>query len=161
MINPRYDQARMYLEALNESLRNSWLEQVDKPLSIFQKLALLHPDHYGALDLPCNKSVEVIKQQIQGKRKFERTIITAKCECHIVWGYDCRLDTILELDHLFPYALGGPTIGTNRITLCKYHNMVKSSDVHCFPWEFYEKWCVPWVDMQLKKLRTDVFELYS
>lgn len=36
-------------------------------------------------------------------------------------------DTRLHLDHVKPYAWGGLTSGWNLVTLCRYHNLVKST----------------------------------
>lgn len=36
---------------------------------------------------------------------------------------------------MFPYSLGGQTVAENRITLCQWHNRLKGSDVHLYPWE--------------------------
>jgi hypothetical protein len=56
----------------------------------------------------------------------------------------------MEIDHLFPYSLGGPTIAVNAIYLCRRHNLGKSVDIHLIPWEEG----FPWVDGILNNLAT-------
>lgn len=161
-LNYRYKMASQYLGYLQDSLQLGWKAYCDssseQPLRM---LALLHPEHISNLDLPSHKNVSQITQDVQGPRSFPSGIAAEKCKAHLIWGYNCSLDGELQQDHLFPYSLGGPTYGGNRITLCRYHNMVKSNDIHCFPWEGFDTWIAPWLENQVRKLRSKVFELYS
>jgi hypothetical protein len=40
---------------------------------------------------------------------------------------DCGVRVGLEVDHIFPWSLGGLTALWNTATLCKYHNGIKSN----------------------------------
>jgi hypothetical protein len=58
------------------------------------------------------------------------------CNSRLLWGYECPFDGgVMHSDHLFPWALGGHTVGGNRVVLCNAHNSMKSSDIHVYPWE--------------------------
>ena len=161
-MNQRHETARRYLETLERVLQQGWGNAVQKPeLDNLEKLALLHPEHLNSIDLPSHKNVAQLREQIQGKRGFGSQFLRTKCESELIWGYKCPLNADIQQDHLFPYSLGGPTIGTNRILLCKYNNMVKTSDIHCFPWEEFTIRCEPWLDFQIKRMREEVFDIYS
>ncbi len=75
----------------------------------------------------------------QGRRGFEFRGIGARkaCAAERIWGIPCQLpdNGEMQADHLFPYALGGPTVAPNRLVLCATHNAGKAVDVHLFPWE--------------------------
>lgn len=58
-----------------------------------------------------------------------------RCASSVIWGYECPFEQILEVDHLFPFALGGPSRPENSIYLCREHNRAKGHDVHLIPWE--------------------------
>jgi len=80
----------------------------------------------------------VSQLEAQGSRTFPSLAIPdAACDAAVIWGYPCDLARMsrTQSDHLFPYALGGPTIAANRLRLCQVHNRVKGTDVHLFPWE--------------------------
>lgn len=58
------------------------------------------------------------------------------CMSSLLWGYECPFETpAIHGDHVWPYWAGGPTVGTNRLSLCAKHNGMKAGDVHLFPWE--------------------------
>jgi hypothetical protein len=93
----------------------------------------------------------VSQDEIQGPRSFEAAPLLegAPCEAERIWGYRCDLplEYARQQDHLFPYALGGPTEARNRLTLCSWHNQVKFVDIHLFPWEEGEPlWLDPLLD---------------
>lgn len=151
-----------YLEALDKSLHMGWLESYKlQKKSRFVQLALLHPLHFQELDLPGHQTVKKIQEAIQGPRSFPTPLGGHSCDSSLLWGYECGLNAEIQQDHLFPYSLGGPTLQTNRIFLCSYHNMVKSSDIHCYPWESIDQWTRPWLERQIDKLYKEVFNQYS
>jgi hypothetical protein len=58
----------------------------------------------------------------------------------------CRSSGGIQLDHVRPWSLGGRTCFWNMMTLCAYHNQVKSNYwvdrdgyVHYRPWEGYHR----------------------
>lgn len=159
-IQPNHAEA--YLLSLQTVLSQNWLDTYQKKeLDIYEKLSLLHPDHIDSLDLPYSQKKSEIQSLVQGPRQFKPHHIKQSCDSRKLWGYSCKLDQPLEQDHLFPYSLGGPTISTNRIFLCKYHNMVKSCDIHILPWNDINNWIPLWVDNQLNKLYKEIYSIYS
>lgn len=124
-----------YLVALQESLQQSWEWEASfalycrGELTLVRAVALVHPAHYEGL-----AKMEVIC----GPRNFPGEVGQARMECRaeLLWGYRCPLSRPkIVLDHLFPYALGGPTIAENKLLLCDTHNLMKGSDLHVYPWE--------------------------
>ncbi|GLS89938.1 hypothetical protein GCM10007916_10050 [Psychromonas marina] len=158
----RIQAAEIYLSAVQKSLNIGWLETFTLPnKSLFDKLALLHPQHLEEIDLPCHLSKLKVQEKIQGKRGFPSNNQNESCNSKLIWGYTCSLPGKMQQDHLFPYSLGGPTIGANRISLCSYHNMVKSSDIHSYPWEDLMNKPGLWLDAQVERLYKDIFQLYG
>lgn len=133
-LSTRVASANDYLQALARTLRLDWLDAyrqyTEGTLTLPESLALVHPECYPELQ----DGVDV-----RGDRAFSpiRNKHGLRCRSDLVWGYWCNLDTdpVLAADHLFPWSMGGPTVSTNQILLCRYHNLVKSSDVHVYPWE--------------------------
>lgn len=77
---------------------------------------------------------------------------SAHCESEQLWGYGCPFGSRaeIEVDHLFPWALGGPTIAENALFLCRHHNRAKGHDVHLIPWE--QPGHFGWVDAELEQV---------
>ena len=131
-LKKRVECGRAYLLAVEKSLQADWLPNyqmyLNGHLRLEESLALAHPDHYRNLSNNLG---------IRGARAFAQEIRQGetKCLATVWWGYECNLTTGISADHLFPYSLGGPTVGTNKIYLCSLHNQMKSNDVHLFPWE--------------------------
>lgn len=158
----RIESAANYLQVLEKSLLDGWLTLFNTPpKTIFEQMVLLNPLHLAELDLPEYTNVEMIQNSIQGSRSFPSTIVSNSCQSILLWGYKCELNGDLQQDHLFPYSLGGPTLPANRIFLCRYHNMVKSSDIHSYPWELIDQWAKPWLAGQINKLYKEIFKLYG
>ena len=78
-----------------------------------------------------------------------------RCMADQVWGYNCPLtDETLELDHAWPYSLGGRSVSDNAVWLCSYHNRAKSFDVHCYHWIGGR---IPeWLSTMLRSIERDV-----
>lgn len=136
VIEHRFQCAQQYLDSLELSLQINWLEQYElyrkRQLSLPSAFALVHPWHYEDLT-----STEVAS--VRGNRRFSKEVSMKSilCSSEIIWGYKCcrRLREKVQADHLFPYSLGGSTVASNKIYLCKFHNQMKSNDIHLFPWE--------------------------
>jgi hypothetical protein len=76
---------------------------------------LVHPDWYEDLE------AEGSPNSVRGKRTFGDVTRDADCEAKFVWGYPCPFgDTRVQIDHLFPYSLGGPTVPGNGVWLCAF-----------------------------------------
>lgn len=124
----RIDTGRRYFETLRKVLPLSWedchrdfLRSRDTLLG----LALIHPWWF-----------EEAGHDPRGPRSFF-THRHGTCQSQLLWGYGCDGSPI-EVDHLFPYGLGGPTRPDNGIELCREHNRLKGHDVHLIPWETYK-----------------------
>jgi hypothetical protein len=133
VVAQRVAAAHQYLRFLHEPTATSWQELYaryrDGQMSLMESMTLLDPQW-----LPAGLS----QIEAQGPRVFPAaTIVDAACEAAAIWGYPCDLPRLsrTQSDHLFPYALGGPTVAANRLGLCDVHNRVKGTDVHLFPWE--------------------------
>jgi hypothetical protein len=145
----RINACRSYLEALERSFQSNWLASHDlytaRKLSLFDSFALAHPAHYEGLDT---------RGTVRGPRPFgeEVAIGSLQCRSEQFWGYPCSQSGVQHLvaDHFFPYSLGGPTVVSNKVYLCKLHNQMKSNDVHLYPWELGEP---QWLSACLEAIR--------
>ena len=130
----RRDAAHAYLQALARPRWSTWTEgktMLDEgALTVPEAMALIHPAMWDVVGQ---------RQFVQGDRRFKMGPHQRQgaCQAIRVWGYACDLprDENLQLDHGFPYSLGGPTDPANCLILCALHNAMKGSDVHQFPWE--------------------------
>tara|TARA_B100001250_G_scaffold362836_1_gene341798 strand:+ start:872 stop:1438 length:567 start_codon:yes stop_codon:yes gene_type:complete len=132
-----------YITFLSESFNIGWqntFKKINKDLPIedfvLLKLILIHPSHISSFfAIKTKPQINSKQQQIQGKRIFTENLYK-ECESERFWGYKCPFqEKDLVADHAFPYSLGGPTKGANLRCLCKWHNMIKANDIHCYPWE--------------------------
>lgn len=75
-------------------------------------------------------------QDLRGPRDIARYRSSLDtCQSERVWGYACpRPDSPLQLDHAWPWSLGGRSTPDNSVWLCREHNSAKSWDVHCYDW---------------------------
>src|SRR5690606_19983420 len=82
-----------------------------------------------------------------------------KCQSYQVWGYTCPVHATaaeLELDHGWPFALGGRSVPSNGVWLCTLHNRAKSHDVHNFEWpEILPSWLMMMLDAIKRDCETD------
>jgi hypothetical protein len=131
----RHAAALEYLTMLQRSLQMEWtggLDEFNESGALVLGFALIHPAHYSDV-------LEI--EAVLGPRIFAPEIAQGRATCGsaLLWGYHCPLeigtDNTIVGDHLFPYALGGPTVPANKILLCARHNSLKGCDVHVFPWE--------------------------
>jgi len=79
--------------------------------------------------------------EIRGKRTFQHIEATC-CEAERFFGVKCNLDLDnwrLELDHYFPWSLGGVTSPDNLIKLCNFHHKLKGISIMLYCWE-YKDW---------------------
>jgi hypothetical protein len=104
---------------------------------------LVHPMWYAADE-------GVAPGDPRGPRRFPDVNDAASCRAVRIWAYDCDLELGgTQRDHVFPFSAGGPTEARNLIHLCPWHNQVKGSDVHVFPWT---EGIPPWMDDHLKRI---------
>ena len=163
-----YDYTCIYLEKLNVISQIGWRKHRDVLINlsgeeyVIHKLSLLNPSMYEYIDISKSKQFDKIQECVQGPRSFKKTPMKRKCESKDLWGYDCPFNSnFFAFDHDFPYSLGGPTNEAfNKRILCKWHNMVKSNDIHNFDWKgLFEEYFyyqsqkrIHWIDEQLNKL---------
>lgn len=116
-----------YLNGLERARGSTWFE-LEKESDEATRLLLCHPGWVR----PDIDAVRALKLgNFRGDSESD-----GPCGSGMVWGYECPLaDEPLESDHLFPQSLGGPTLGTNHVYLCRVHNAWKSADLLAFPWE--------------------------
>lgn len=146
----RIERGEQYLLALEEFRDRAWrdvfAEYRSGRLALPQALVLVHPDFYAEREAEVGMS-------IRGPRSFSTTAgqHAAGCMADRIWLSACRLraGSDVQADHLFPYALGGPTLAANQLFLCRAHNGAKGSDVHLFPWEQGEP---DWLPTQVERI---------
>src|SRR5207247_1839385 len=81
-------------------------------------------------------AAEPVVRELYGFNTFHPLALPGQCQAMRLWGCSCPYGAApKEADHLFPRSLGGPTIAENRLTLCTWHNKIKSMDPYIFPWE--------------------------
>jgi hypothetical protein len=134
VITNRISIAKRYLEVLHKSFEVEWdiaFRNSQSSGDWMDRLVLIHPRHYAS------DQSNMAMCSVRGTRAFptERVTVGNSCFSMALWGYECEIDLPLAADHLFPWALGGPTDPRNKIFLCKCHNGLKGSDIHLYPWE--------------------------
>lgn len=104
-------------------------------------LVLAHPDYRIQ-----HNGLEIKIDDGRFARPIERS---TKCEWKDYGGYECPwnedifLRGKLEIDHHWPSSLGGPTIDSNRLHLCRHHNSCKSNSIEHYVWENTPSWLLP------------------
>jgi hypothetical protein len=125
----RIDLGRKYLEKLSQLPSRDWLQEYElylaNALSLPEALALAHPENYD---------LNSLSNVIRGPRQFDPEIGRERCRAEVIWLYNCEVQASAA-DHVFPYSLGGPTVGSNKLLLCRRHNEMKANDIHLYPWE--------------------------
>ena len=135
-----------YMAALRALRLQHWFGLREKwdDLPLWERLVLIHPDWLRDAGMP-SSTIE----GIQGPRAFPGDRPTGTCASRRIWGYDCPIEGRLEADHLWPYALGGPTRPGNTLALCRDHNSLKGVDIHAFPWDEDPAPTGLWLDRQV------------
>jgi hypothetical protein len=158
----RIDSTKTYIDKLRANLSIGWNSIYkmynNNELNYIDKVTMIHPDFIKSIHLPNYITHGMLIAEIQGERLFRKE--SGKCQSELIWGYECPLPpTLCSGDHLFPYSLGGPSIAGNKLLLCRYHNMIKGTDIHLFPWEDHLN-RLRWVDSQIDALARRI-SLYS
>lgn len=140
----RVERGRLYFERLRSAMSGTWHEafaRYSNSDDVLDALVLVHPTWLDGTDEGL--------LDVRGPRTFGYKADGEACRAIIIWGYGC-LGTGIEIDHMFPYGLGGPTKPENGLVLCREHNRLKGHDVHLLPWESYT---FPWLDEQIAIVR--------
>ena len=101
-------------------------------------IALLHPMHYVKGD-GSNIASALTPPHIRAEPKI-RIPHARGCQISdLVSGIHCgRLAT--QVDHKFPFALGGANLAENYVFLCAICNQMKSTSVLHFDWQSLPEW---------------------
>lgn len=147
VLQRRIASAAEYFAAVTSFKSHSWIELYarhrEQPFTMPEQLAMLNPFWLAMPDstTPMRRS-RVFSIQPQ---HYE------SCSSELIWGYRCSTGEPLEVDHLFPWGLGGPTIPENAAFLCRAHNQAKGHDIHLIPWEDDARW-ETWVPNELSEV---------
>ena len=171
-VNPRFGKKRRkkkdYLKAYYQTLRRinlqsdfSYAERCENWLDIFRELqlnvdqfqwdsyhtpellALVHPNEYfdGR-----GEDISNYFETSHSKKGFgKKTILDERCQIgDLIDGIKCPYvkENGVQMDHLWPHSLGGPTHNSNMIYLCKTCNQQKSSSPLYFSFETCPSWLV-------------------
>lgn len=146
-VDERWKAAREYLLQLAQASETHWesahASWAAGGLGLPAAMVLVHP-----MWLPPG----IPQGLAQGTSSFGGPGLAAdECMAPLLWGYECPFQgQVMHADHVWPYWAGGPTVGANRLPLCRVHNGMKSGDVHLFPWE---RGAPPWLEAQLTRMR--------
>ena len=131
VLSKRLDSSERYFKLLGEAFQFGWNRLFDRysagALDLCESLVLVHPvwlEESGAVTP--GRTLRGFPHRVPA---YER------CASEVLWGYACPFESPLESDHLFPWALGGPTTPANVLYLCRDHNRAKGHDIHLVPWE--------------------------
>jgi hypothetical protein len=144
-----------------DTLKGSLLEPFFEPQSakvraLPRLLALIHRDFLT--DRTGNSIEHLMNPPFAAGPDWTRRPFTQRCEARRLLGRECPFNSVqdpelqesIEADHLWPHALGGPSVGSNRLWLCRVHNGMKAASVDHFHWAEYPRW----LDGYLKCLRS-------
>lgn len=124
----RLQTSREYFAAVREAMHGSWHDwqsRYEQSASLPHRVVLVHPAWLSPNAMTPRRQ----------SRTFALPAATYEsCASQLLWGYDCPFEPVLHVDHLFPFAFGGPTTTSNGIYLCRDHNLAKGHDVHLHPW---------------------------
>ena len=139
----RYRSAERYFRFLSESRRLPWValygQYEDGQLDLPELATLVHPQW--------TTDFSVVTRRRQHRAFSQGVGNHHVCASEELWGYTCPFDSPLQVDHRFPWALGGPTCTSNALYLCRDHNLAKGHDVHVLAWRQYEfDWLVDEVE---------------
>ncbi|MDH5401957.1 MAG: HNH endonuclease [Candidatus Heimdallarchaeota archaeon] len=126
-----------YIKQLNNLPVENWENLYNKfnknKNDLVSLMILIHPENYNHLI-----KIPGISDP-RGNRYFDNTVFSIdrnqnKCDSIKIFGYICPLknsdENKINIDHLWPFSLGGPTEVSNGIFLCKIHNNFKHNDIH-------------------------------
>ena len=113
-------------------------------------LSMIHPMFYS-------KNGESFAETVNWRRdgNFTAGITdTSRCQSDDIGFGECKFNEKpsirgkCQADHLWPHALGGPSILDNRVILCQFHNSIKGSGITHFKWT-----CTPiWLEGYLSQI---------
>jgi len=150
LVEKRIAYAIRYLEFDASTRELTWVDSVyefnlNPEFKLPELMVLIHPRFMKALDLD--------PKVVLGGDFTPNVTHGQKCRSKEVWGYECPfINAKIHVDHSFPRSRGGATHPMNAMYLCDNHNLMKSSDVHMYPWEKLEL-NLDWINTTLEKIR--------
>jgi len=150
LLEKRISYAIRYLQFDASTRDLTWLEAIESfnsnaDFKLPELMVLIHPRFMKAMDLDT--------KLLLGGDFIPNVTNGQKCRSKEVWGYECPyINSKIHVDHSFPRSRGGATHPMNAMYLCDNHNLMKSSDVHMYPWENLEL-NLEWIDATLEKIR--------
>lgn len=150
LVERRISYASRYLQFDAATRDSTWLESVNSfnssgDFKLPELMVLIHPRFMKALGLNA--------KLLLGGDFAPNATDGQKCRSEEVWGYECPfISSKIHIDHSFPRSRGGATHPMNAMYLCDNHNLMKSSDVHMYPWEKLEL-NLEWINATLEKIR--------
>ena len=143
-----------YAVALSQVVHQQWEVQYESytvgNLSHAEALVLIHPIWYREHGSDRNSC------SVRGRPTFSIILPSngTKCQSNDLWGYECPFqNSVLQRDHSFPYALGGPTVPGNAKWLCVDHNRAKSGDWHV---SITPPHLLEWFELTLNRVRSRI-----
>lgn len=125
-----------YVQELGDLLQLSGRDRLKRLLEpetvLMHRLARIHPRVWGVMS-----PADLGQPDPRGPRRFPaaRPSQISSCEAsRLTPGSVCSLPwSECQLDHVWPYSLGGPTVPGNRAVLCATHNQIKAAFVLLTP----------------------------
>jgi hypothetical protein len=119
-----------------------------------EALVLAHAEWYAELE------IEGLPSSVRGPRTFGPVLRDAQCQAESVWGYPCPFPAgRCQIDHLFPYSLGGPTVPENAVWLCGFHNGTKGAEFHMLDLARVSARWLPDIVARIERVRGDARRL--
>jgi hypothetical protein len=107
-------------------------------------LAMIHPEFLCRRGVAFRDHPDI---RLRPTSSFKTGIsIADRCQSVSYSGEDCVFNKypsirgVCQADHRWPCALGGPYIVDNRLILCRFHNVMKSSDISTYSWDIMPNW---------------------
>ena len=111
-------------------------------------LALIHPDFYFREGKTFEKNLPWRKDN-----HFTKGITdNAKCQSGKYTKIECLFNSMrnvrgkCEADHYWPNSLGGPSVLSNRLILCRFHNSIKTNNTYFFNWNEIPLWLRSYIE---------------
>ena len=138
--------AALYFQTLARTLGKDWhdlyAQHLRGELSVSESATLANPLWYEGVGLITPG---------RAHRSFAyRPDGFSVCESLRLWNYECPLSGPLQIDHVFPWALGGPTKVNNAMYLCREHNLAKGHDIHLISWASSN---FEWLEQEIEDVR--------
>lgn len=145
---------RLRLEFTSEERCENWIDLFEKtgldidsfqwnPIHTSVLLALVHPDEFHDQR---GEDISIHFETPHSKKSFtKRAVMDEDCQIgELINGVKCPYvdNKGVQMDHLWPHSLGGPTHNSNMVYLCQTCNQQKSSSPLYFDFDTCPSWLV-------------------